>query len=105
MRDERAEAFHPSSFSLLPSVLIGAIFLGTRIPLLVVRAPFFDELFTRWIAGKSFAGILDALRHDSGPPLYYFVVHLLGDPTVVATRVLSLVCAAIAIVVILSRDR
>jgi hypothetical protein len=83
--------------------LILLLFAAARIPLLLVRAPFFDELFTRWIAAKSFAGILDALRHDSGPPLYYFLVHLLGDPSVVATRVLSLVCAAIAIVLILRK--
>ncbi len=103
MKDERADALHPSSFILLPSILIGAIFLAARIPLLVLRAPFFDELFTRWIAGRPFAGILSALRHDSGPPLFYFAVHLLGDPPVEATRVLSLVCAAIAFVVILFR--
>src|SRR5229473_899337 len=98
MKDERAEAFHPSSFIFHPyaSILIGTIFLGVRVLLLIHRAPFFDELFTRWIAGKSFAGILSALRHDSGPPLFYFAVHLLGDPPVEATRVLSLVCAAIA---------
>jgi hypothetical protein len=70
-----------------------------------VRAPFFDELFTRWIAGKSFAGILAALRLDSGPPLYYFVVHAMGDPSIVVTRVLSLVCAAISIVLILRATR
>jgi hypothetical protein len=100
MKDEGAEA-HPSSFILHPSILISAIFLGTRLPLLLVRDTFFDELFTHWIAGKSFAGILAALQHDSGPPLYYFVVHLLGDPSVVATRVLSLVFAAVSIVLIL----
>jgi hypothetical protein len=107
MRDESLPRIHPSSFIPQPSlvVLIVALFLGIRIPLLVLRASFFDELFTRWIAGKSFAGILAALRHDSGPPLYYFAVHLFGDPSVVATRVLSLVCAAIAIVVILLWDR
>jgi len=81
--------------------LVLLLFAAARIPLLVVRAPFFDELFTRWIAGKSFVEILSALRHDSGPPLYYFLVHLLGDPSVVATRVLSLICAAIAIILIL----
>jgi hypothetical protein len=70
-----------------------------------VRAPFFDELFTRWIAGKSFAGILAALRLDSGPPLYYFVVHAIGDPSIAATRMLSLVCAAVSIVLILRATR
>jgi hypothetical protein len=75
------------------------------VPLLFVRAPFFDELFTRWIAGKSFFGILAALRLDSGPPLYYFAVHAIGDPSVVATRVLSLLCAAVSIVLILRTTR
>jgi hypothetical protein len=81
--------------------LIGLLFAATRIPLLIVRAPFFDELFTRWISGKSFLGIISALRHDSGPPLFYFVVHAIGDPSVMAIRVVSLVCAAIAFLLIL----
>jgi hypothetical protein len=81
--------------------LVLFLFVAARIPLLIVRAPFFDELFTRWIAGKPFAEILSSLRHDSGPPLYYFLVHLLGDPSVIAIRVLSLICAAIAIILIL----
>jgi hypothetical protein len=42
-----------------------------------------------------------ALRWDSGPPLYYFVVRLLGDPAVTATRILSLLCAAISLILIL----
>jgi len=104
-RRQKAEGAHPSSFILLPSAFCLLTFLAARIPLLVLRAPFFDELFTRWIAGRPFAGILSALQHDSGPPLYYFAVHLLGDPPVEATRVLSLVCAAIAFVAILFRDR
>ena len=85
--------------------LILLLFAAARIPLLLVRAPFFDELFTRWISAKPFAEIVAALRWDSGPPLYYFVVHLLGDPSVAATRVLSLVCAAISIVLILRSTR
>ena len=91
MKDEPANTSHPSSFRLHPSLLIATLFLALRIPLLVVRQPFFDELFTRWIAGKSFGGILVALRFDSGPPLYYFIVHAMGDPSIVATRALSLV--------------
>jgi hypothetical protein len=81
--------------------LILLLFAAARIPLLIVRAPFFDELFTRWISAKPFAGIVSALRFDSGPPLYYFVVHLLGDPSVTMTRILSLVCAAISLILIL----
>ncbi|HXH91418.1 MAG TPA: hypothetical protein VNN25_07555 [Thermoanaerobaculia bacterium] len=86
-------------------LLLLLLFLALRVPLLFYREPFFDELFTRWIAGKSFAGILAALRLDSGPPLYYFVVHAMGDPSVVATRVLSLICAAVSVVVILRATR
>jgi hypothetical protein len=105
MKDEPAGALHPSSFRIQPSFLIGALFLALRVPLLFYRAPFFDELFTRWIAGKSFAGILSALRYDSGPPLYYLVVHAIGDPAVEATRVLSLLFAAISIALILRASR
>jgi hypothetical protein len=104
-RRQKAEGTHPSSFILHPSAFCLLTFLAARLPLLVLRAPFFDELFTRWIAGRPLAGILSALRYDSGPPLYYFAVHLLGDPPVEATRVLSLVCAAIAFLAILSWDR
>jgi hypothetical protein len=86
-------------------LLLLLLFAAARVPLLLYREPFFDELFTRWIAGKSFAGILAALRLDSGPPLYYFVVHAMGDPSIVATRVLSLVCAAVSIVLVLRATR
>ncbi|MEA2235551.1 MAG: hypothetical protein QOC81_275 [Thermoanaerobaculia bacterium] len=96
---------HPSRTHLHLAILTGALFLALRVPLLVVRAPFFDELFTRWIAGKSFVGILAALRIDSGPPLYYFIVHMLGDPSIEATRVLSLLFSTISIVAILRSNR
>lgn len=82
-------------------LLFALLFFGTRIPLLIVRAPFFDELFTRWISAKPFTGIVPALRLDSGPPLYYFVVRMIGDPSVAATRILSLFCGAISLVLIL----
>jgi len=84
--------------------LIVLLFAAARIPLLIVRAPFFDELFTRWISAKPFAEIVSALRLDSGPPLYYFAVRLLGDPSVTMTRVLSLLCAAISLVLILRKN-
>ena len=38
------------------------------------RRPFwFDEIFTLWISRRSPAGIVGALRLDSGPPLFYFL--------------------------------
>jgi len=76
-----------------------ALFFALRLSLLGHRQPFFDELFTRWIAGKSFTGIVDALRYDSGPPLYYFLVHILA-----AARGISLL-ASLAAVVLLLREK
>lgn len=76
-----------------------ALFFALRLSLLHHRQPFFDELFTRWISGKSFAGIVDALRYDSGPPLYYFLVHIFA-----AARGISLL-ASLAAVVLLLREK
>jgi hypothetical protein len=75
-----------------------ALFFALRLPLLHYRQPFFDELFTRWISAKSFGGIVSALRYDSGPPLYYFLVHLFG-----AGRLISLVASLIAIILLLRK--
>jgi hypothetical protein len=77
------------------------LFLIPRIALLFAREPFFDELYTRWISRKSFAGILQALRYDSGPPLYYFVVHFV-PVSVRAMRVVSLLCACVSLAAILA---
>ena len=87
------------------SLLILLLFLAPRVALLFVRQPFFDELFTRWISGQSFAGILHALHFDSGPPLYYFIIHALGDPTLLIIRAISLCFAAIALVALLVSRR
>lgn len=84
---------------------IAALFFVPRVILLFVRQPFFDELFTRWISGLSFAGILHALRYDSGPPLYYCIIHLLGDPPVLVIRAVSLLFSAVALVALLMSRR
>jgi hypothetical protein len=81
------------------------LFLAPRVPLLFLRQPFFDELFTQWMARQSFAGILHALRYDSGPPLYYFLVHLIGDPPLLVIRALSLVFSTIALIGLLGAKR
>jgi len=81
------------------------LFLAARLPLLFLRQPFFDELFTRWISAKSFAGIVDALRFDSGPPLYYWLLRLLGNPPLPVARGLSLLFATVGIVAILLARR
>jgi hypothetical protein len=86
-------------------LLISLLFLAPRIALLFVRQPFFDELFTRWISGQPFAGILHALHYDSGPPLYYFIIHVIGDPPLLITRAISLCFASIALIALLRERR
>lgn len=63
-----------------------------RAALIPIRPVFFDELFTRWISGLPLRSIFAALEHDSGPPLYYILVRLLGGghADVPAIRVMSL---------------
>ncbi|HYM59410.1 MAG TPA: hypothetical protein VEZ11_00815 [Thermoanaerobaculia bacterium] len=83
---------------------ITALFLALRIPLLRGREPFFDELFTRWLAAQPFGAILRALRLDSGPPLYYFLAHIIFavHDSIIAARVLSLTCVLGTLVLILA---
>jgi hypothetical protein len=87
------------------SLALVVLFLIPRLALLYAREPFFDELFTRWMSAHSYAGILTALRQDSGPPLYYFLIHLAGDPSVFVLRVLSLVAACGMLVLLLTARR
>lgn len=77
------------------------LFLIVRLVLLVVRDPFFDELFTVWMASRPFGEILPALLEDSGPPLYYFLARL---PNVFALRGLSLLFATAALIPVLRKS-
>jgi hypothetical protein len=65
------------------SLLWAAVGAGilVRLALLFVRPLWADEIFTLNLARKSFAGILAALRVDSGPPLHYVLAHLLLAPS------------------------
>jgi len=85
--------------------MIVALFLAPRLALLYLRQPFFDELFTRWICAKPFVGIFQALHYDSGPPLYYFLIHLIGDPPLLVIRAISLLFSTIALVALLIERR
>jgi hypothetical protein len=77
---------------------IVVLFVAVRLVLWRVRQPFFDELFTYWIAPKPFAGILDALRFDSGPPLYYVLVKLIPTP-----RGVSLLASLVSVLAMLRK--
>ena len=86
---------------------VALLFLATRLALLLTRAPFYDELFTRWIVSRPAGGFLAALRLDSGPPLYYQLVRLVsssGD-VVTAGRMISLLASAVTVLVLFLSGR
>lgn len=85
----------------LVAASVVALFLVVRFVLLVVREPFFDELFTVWMARQPLNAVLPALTLDSGPPLYYFIARI---PNVFALRALSLVFSTAALAMILTRN-
>jgi hypothetical protein len=93
----------PSATTLIAAAALVFAATAVRLPLLITRSPFFDELFTVWISRKNPSGVLEALRYDSGPPLYYFLTHLwslLFGGTVSSLRVVSIIVAALTIAVV-----
>ena len=82
------------------AIAVVTLFFLVRLALLVVREPFFDELFTVWMAKKGARDILPALLLDSGPPLYYFIARI---PNVIALRFVSLAFATATLALILFR--
>jgi len=77
------------------------LFLAVRIVTLYAREPFFDELYTQWMAKQPASSIVPHLLHDSGPPLYYFLARF---SSIDALRWLSLVFATIAFVLVLRKS-
>ena len=82
--------------------LVFLLFLAARVPLIFLRQPFFDELYTQWICGRD---VLRALQFDSGPPLYYWVLQLMRTTELFAMRTTSLVFGLVALVVILGAEK
>lgn len=86
----------------LPIVAIVLLFAFLRLTIALIRDPFFDELFTRWITQFSPSMVLEHLEHDSGPPLYYLIASILPSPSsVISLRVLSVGLALIAMIAVL----
>jgi hypothetical protein len=81
-------------------VSIALLFLAVRVVYLSARQPFFDELYTEWMAGEPLSSIVPHLLHDSGPPLYYFLARV---PSVMALRWVSLLFAGVAFVLVLRK--
>ena len=52
---------------------IVAVSLAARVVLLLERPLWHDELFTAWVSRLPPARLVDALRADSGPPLFYLL--------------------------------
>lgn len=63
----------PSASFWLGATILAA--LAARIFAAVARPFWFDEIFTLWLARRSPAAIVEALRRDSGPPLFYLLSH------------------------------
>lgn len=80
---------------------ITLLFFIPRIALLVVREPFFDELFTLWMARQPFRSIVPNLLNDSGPPLYYVLARF---ESVTVLRWLSLAFATVQFVIVTRRS-
>lgn len=70
-------------------VATAVVFIGIRVALILVREPFFDELFTVWISQKSIGDVIAALRSDSGPPLYYLATHFMVTGAAAVAQVYS----------------
>ncbi|MEO6488079.1 MAG: hypothetical protein ABIO78_09090 [Thermoanaerobaculia bacterium] len=69
-------------------------FLALRVPMLLAREPFFDELLTVWYARKPLSQHWSILAGDSGSPLYLAIarlVQIFGEFSVTGGRLLSLV--------------
>lgn len=74
--------------SIALAVVIAVAYATVRLPFLL-REPFFDELYTLWASRLDFDALITALRHDSGPPLYYLIASAF-DSSVLALRLVSL---------------
>ncbi len=63
----------------------------------LARRPWHDELYTLELSRTPFAGILSALKLDSGPPGFYLICHILhlaGLDGLIALRLISAVAVA-----------
>ncbi|MEP6802134.1 MAG: hypothetical protein ABJC07_09370 [Acidobacteriota bacterium] len=65
---------------------VAGVAAAARLWLLLARPLWHDELFTLWAARLSLPALIDALRRDSGPPLFY----LLEKPVVWLAETLRL---------------
>jgi len=60
--------------------------LAVRVYLLLARPLWHDERYTAWISRQPPAGIVAALRQDSGPPAFYLLEQITGAAAAPASR-------------------
>jgi hypothetical protein len=96
-----AELFASRTHVTAALALLAFAYAALRLPLLLLREPFFDELFTVWIIRRPTSELLGLLMLDSGPPLYYLLLQALSISTLTAARVVTLTLAFGAFVALL----
>ena len=69
---------------------IVVLFLALRLPLLLAREPFFDELVSVWFAGQPLTKLWTTLTNNSESVLYFAIAHGWPGFDVMDGRVLSL---------------
>jgi hypothetical protein len=81
-----------NSGSRRAAVWIGIVllFFGLRVPLLIAREAFFDEIVSVWFAHQPLGQLWTTLRNNSESILYFAVAHLWPGFDVMDGRVLSL---------------
>ncbi len=70
-----------------------------RLALAARRAPQSDELVTVWSSRKAFGPMMETLRLDSGPPLYYLIIRTLRLLEVPLARGFSIAVAVLGAIV------
>lgn len=84
------------------AALIALLFVAARVAVAFARDPFFDEIFTLWMARRPFGAIVPSLLEDSGPPLYYFLARF---DSVGVLRAISFLAAAVPFAILLAQKR
>ena len=95
-------ALEPWWSRLLVLVIVGDVLAGFALRFLTTSKLWLDEALSVNIARHGLTGIVDLLRHDGAPPLYYFLLHFwmkAGGTSDIAVRSLSGVCGVAAVVV------
>lgn len=81
---------------------LAVLFVALRAAIAWSREPFFDELFSVWMARRPLSAILPALRYDSGPPLYYVIARF---DSVAWLRALSFMVSLVPFALLLRQQR